>query len=67
MPLPGEVLSAMGCDQKWIGWIRSCITSARFAVLVNGEPTTKMFHSGRGLRQRGSYLFPFVCSGFPGA
>jgi len=31
-------------------WLMSCVTSANFTVLINGE-TSPFFHSGRGMRQ----------------
>jgi hypothetical protein len=55
------ILTQMGFNHSTITWIMSCVTSATFVVLVNGEPSS-FFHSGRGLRQ-GCPLSPllFIC------
>ncbi|RVW97645.1 hypothetical protein CK203_028013 [Vitis vinifera] len=49
----------MGFKEKWAGWIRRCISTTRFSVLVNCT-LSSFFHSSRGLRQRdplSPYLF----------
>lgn len=49
----------MGFKEKWAGWIRRCISTMRFSVLVNCT-LSSFFHSSRGLRQRdplSPYLF----------
>lgn len=48
----------MGFGEKWIGWIQWCISTASFAVLVNGSPTN-FFPASRGLRQ-GDPLSPLL-------
>jgi hypothetical protein len=52
------ILIQSGFSQQTTKWILSCVTSANFVVLVNGE-TSPFFHSGRGLRQ-GCPLSPLL-------
>jgi hypothetical protein len=51
-------LHSVGFGENFILWIMACVSSARFAVLVNGEATS-FFKSGRGLRQ-GCPLSPYL-------
>ena len=48
----------MGFREKWIGWMKWCISNARFSVLVNDTPLG-FFQSSRGLRQ-GDPLLPYL-------
>ena len=40
-----------GFSQLWTSWIRFCISTVRFSILINGSPSG-FFASSRGLRQR---------------
>ena len=44
-----QVMEKMGFGGKWLNWIRWCIYTAIFSVLVNGT-STGFFQSSRGLR-----------------
>jgi hypothetical protein len=58
-------LHSVGFGYKFIQWILSCVTSANFAVLINGEPS-RFFKSERGLHQGcplSPYLFILIMEG----
>jgi len=48
----------MGFGESWIRWIRYCISSTSYAILVNGS-ATDFFVASRGLQQ-GDPLPPFL-------
>ena len=48
----------MDFREKWIGWIRWCISTASFSILINGGPTG-FFGSSRGLWE-GDPLSPYL-------
>ena len=51
-------MEKMGFGEKLRRWIKWCLSTARFFVLVNGTPTG-FFKSSRGLRQ-GEPLSPYL-------
>ena len=53
-----SVLKEMGFGCKWIEWVKWCIFTASFSVLINGS-SNGFFSSTRGLRQ-GDPLSPYL-------
>jgi hypothetical protein len=53
-----HLMDTMGFGTKWQCWIRACISTVRYSVLINGSPAG-FFGSSRGLRQ-GDPLSPLL-------
>ena len=53
-----QVLQKMGFGEKWVGWVKWCISTRTFSILVN-DTLTGFFNSSRGLRQ-GNPLSPYL-------
>nr|XP_043616324.1 uncharacterized protein LOC122588274 [Erigeron canadensis] len=52
------MLHIMRFGDKWISWIKACLSSTKSSVLINGNPTEE-FPIQRGLRQ-GDPMAPFL-------
>ncbi|CAL5415136.1 unnamed protein product [Camellia sinensis] len=53
-----SMMKNFGFGEKWVGWMKTCISTARISVLVNGSPTSE-FSPMKGLRQ-GDPLSPLL-------
>jgi len=53
-----SIIHKLGIKDKWINWIRLCISTTSFSVLLNSSPFGH-FRPSRGLRQ-GDPLSPFL-------
>ncbi|XP_057850523.1 uncharacterized protein LOC131061033 [Cryptomeria japonica] len=53
-----DLTQAFGFSRQWINWIYECLSTPRFAILVNGKPEG-FFSSSKGIRQ-GDPISPFL-------
>ncbi|XP_019255184.1 PREDICTED: uncharacterized protein LOC109233777 [Nicotiana attenuata] len=59
--LPG-VLLKMGFDDRWISWIKFCISTVKFSILINGSPvgffSSQRAISGLHINWNRSFIYP---------
>lgn len=53
-----KILESLGFYSKWIMWIKECIFTVSYSMVINGTPYG-FFHHSRGLRQV-DLLSPFL-------
>ncbi|GJR83012.1 RNA-directed DNA polymerase, eukaryota, reverse transcriptase zinc-binding domain protein [Tanacetum coccineum] len=64
-----HILDSLGFGLKWRSWIKTCLSSSRASILVNGSPISEFFIN-RGLRQGdplSHFLFILVLEGLHNA
>lgn len=54
-----EVFHQAGFKKQWVNWIKECISTVSYSIIINGSPHG-FFQPSRGLRQedpRSPFLF----------